>query len=569
MDAVNQPLLSVRDLSVAFRQGERQLLAVDRISFDLKKGETLALVGESGSGKSVTALSVMKLLPYPAASHPSGTIHFKGQELLGLSEREIRHVRGNDITIIFQEPMTSLNPLHTIEKQIGEILLLHQNITGAAAGKRIVELLGLCGIPDPESRLGSYPHQLSGGQRQRIMIAMALANEPDLLIADEPTTALDVTVQAQILTLLKELQTRLGMAMLFITHDLGIVRRLADYVCVMKDGKIVESGPVQDVFECATHPYTCALLAAEPKPDPAPLQPQAPVVVETNDLKVWFPIKRGVMRKVVGHIKAVDGVSISVRQGETLGIVGESGSGKTTLGLAILRLISSDGPIVFLGSQLQGLKFKTMRPFRRDMQIVFQDPFGSLSPRMSVSDIIEEGLWVHQPQLTAAQREAKVIAALTDVGLDPETRFRYPHEFSGGQRQRIAVARAIVLEPTFVVLDEPTSALDMLIQTQIVDLLRDLQKRHNLTYLFISHDLRVVSALASRLIVMRNGKVVEEGPAGELFARPQSDYTRALFAAAFNLEAAPESLVAQPVRSVTPRDGDAGGDLSQDWDVRG
>jgi microcin C transport system ATP-binding protein len=539
MDATTQPLLSVRDLSVAFRQGERQILAVDRISFDVKKGETIALVGESGSGKSVTALSVMKLLPYPAASHPSGTIYFKGKELLSLPERDIRKVRGNDITIIFQEPMSSLNPLHTIEKQIGEILLLHSGISGAAARKRIVELLSLCGIPDPEGRLASYPHQLSGGQRQRVMIAMALANEPDLLIADEPTTALDVTVQAQILKLLKDLQTRLGMAMLFITHDLGIVRRLADYVCVMKDGKIVESGPVQDVFECATHPYTCALLAAEPKPDPAPLQPQAPVVLETNDLKVWFPIKRGVMRNVVGHIKAVDGVSISVRQGETLGIVGESGSGKTTLGLAILRLISSEGPIVFLGKPLQDLNFKAMRPFRHDMQIVFQDPFGSLSPRMSVSDIIEEGLWVHHPQLTAAQREARVIAALNDVGLDPETRVRYPHEFSGGQRQRIAVARAIVLEPTFVVLDEPTSALDMLIQTQIVDLFRDLQKRRNLTYLFISHDLRVVSALASRLIVMRNGKVVEEGPAGELFARPQSDYTRALFAAAFNLEAVP------------------------------
>jgi microcin C transport system ATP-binding protein len=539
----NSALLSVRDLSVAFRQGERQLLAVDRISFDLKKGETVALVGESGSGKSVTALSVMKLLPYPAASHPSGTIHFKGQELLGLTEREIRKVRGNDITIIFQEPMTSLNPLHTIEKQIGEILLLHSGLTGARARARIVELLDLCGIPDPESRLASYPHQLSGGQRQRVMIAMALANEPDLLIADEPTTALDVTVQAQILTLLKELQTRLGMAMLFITHDLGIVRRLADHVCVMKDGKIVEAGAVHDVFERPQHSYTKALLAAEPKPDPAPLCPDAPLVIQTDDLKVWFPVKRGVMRSVVGHIKAVDGVSIAVRQGETLGIVGESGSGKTTLGLAILRLISSEGPIVFLGKPLQGLKFKAMRPFRHDMQIVFQDPFGSLSPRMSVSDIIEEGLWVHQPQLTGAQREAKVIAALTDVGLDPETRFRYPHEFSGGQRQRIAVARAVVLEPTFVVLDEPTSALDMLIQTQIVDLLRDLQRRHNLTYLFISHDLRVVSALACRLIVMRNGKVVEEGPAAELFAKPQSDYTRALFAAAFNLEAAEGAVV--------------------------
>jgi microcin C transport system ATP-binding protein len=542
---MTQPLLSVRDLSVAFRQGPRQLLAVDRVSFDIRKGETVALVGESGSGKSVTALSVMKLLPYPAASHPSGTVHFKGQELLGLPEREIRKVRGNDITIIFQEPMTSLNPLHTIEKQIGEILELHGGLTGARARARIIELLGQVGIPDPAGRLASYPHQLSGGQRQRVMIAMALANEPDLLISDEPTTALDVTVQAQILKLLKELQTRLGMAMLFITHDLGIVRKIADIVCVMKEGKIVETGPVEDVFERPQHPYTRALLAAEPKPDPAPLQPQAPVVVETDDLKVWFPIKRGVLRKVVGHIKAVDGVSIAVRKGETLGIVGESGSGKTTLGLAVLRLISSQGPIVFMGKPLQGLTFKEMRPFRVDMQIVFQDPYGSLSPRMSVADIIEEGLWVHQPTLSADEREQRVIAALNDVGLDPETRFRYPHEFSGGQRQRIAVARAIVLEPTFVVLDEPTSALDMLIQSQIVDLLRDLQKRRNLTYLFISHDLRVVAALASRLIVMRNGKVVEEGPAADLFARPQSDYTRALFAAAFDLETAPTGVVNQ------------------------
>ncbi|MEJ0074947.1 MAG: ABC transporter ATP-binding protein [Alphaproteobacteria bacterium] len=562
-----EPLLSVRDLSVAFRQGERQILAVDRISFDLKKGETLALVGESGSGKSVTALSVMKLLPYPAASHPSGTIHFKGRELIGLSEREIREVRGNDITIIFQEPMTSLNPLHTIEKQIGEILLLHGGMTGKPARRRIIELLTQVGIPEPEGRLASYPHQLSGGQRQRVMIAMALANEPDLLIADEPTTALDVTVQAQILTLLKDLQTRLGMAMLFITHDLGIVRRLADRVCVMKDGKIVEAGAVQDVFESPQHAYTKALLAAEPKPDPAPLCPDAPMVIQTEDLKVWFPIKRGLMRGVVGHIKAVDGVSIAVRQGETLGIVGESGSGKTTLGLAILRLISSEGPIVFFGKQLQGLNFKAMRPVRHDMQIVFQDPFGSLSPRMSVSDIIEEGLWVHQPQLTAAQREAKVIAALEDVGLDPETRFRYPHEFSGGQRQRIAVARAVVLEPTFVVLDEPTSALDMLIQTQIVELLRDLQKRHNLTYLFISHDLRVVLALACRLIVMRNGKVVEEGPAAELFAHPRSDYTRALFAAAFNLEAVPEGVLTERVPR-RPKEVETGVEAGQDWDVR-
>jgi microcin C transport system ATP-binding protein len=386
---------------------------------------------------------------------------------------------------------------------------------------------------------------LSGGQRQRVMIAMALANEPDLLIADEPTTALDVTVQAQILALLKDLQTRLGMAMLFITHDLGIVRRLADTVCVMKEGKIVEQGPVEDVFAKPQHPYTKALLAAEPKPDPAPLRPNEPLVIEAKDLRVWFPIKRGVLRKVVGHIKAVDGVTVAVRKGETLGIVGESGSGKTTLGLAILRLISSQGPIIFLGKTIAGLKFKEMLPVRHDMQIVFQDPYGSLSPRMSVSDIIEEGLWVHHPKMSEADRQERVVRALRDVGLDPQTRFRYPHEFSGGQRQRVAIARAIVLEPTFIVLDEPTSALDMLIQAQMVDLLRDLQKRLNLTYLFISHDLRVVAALASRLMVMRNGKVVEEGPASELFANPKSDYTRALFAAAFNLETSPEGVVAQ------------------------
>jgi microcin C transport system ATP-binding protein len=462
-----------------------------------------------------------------------------------MSERQIRDVRGNDIGIIFQEPMTSLNPLHTIEKQIGEILLLHQGLTGAAARDRTVDLLNQVGIPDPAGRLQSYPHQLSGGQRQRVMIAMALANEPDLLIADEPTTALDVTVQAQILTLLKDVQKRLGMAMLFITHDLGIVRRLADRVCVMKEGKIVEQGPVERVFTAHEHPYTRALLAAEPKPDPAPLMPHAPIVIAANDLKVWFPIRRGVLRHTVGHIKAVDGISIEVRQGETLGIVGESGSGKTTLGLAILRLISSQGLITFLGKPLTGLNFKAMRPFRRNMQVVFQDPYGSLSPRMSLSDIIEEGLWVHSPDLSNEEREQKVMRALRDVGLDPATRFRYPHEFSGGQRQRIAVARAIVLEPTFIVLDEPTSALDMLIQAQIVDLLRDLQKRLNLTYLFISHDLRVVAALSSRLIVMRHGKVVEEGPAKELFARPQSDYTRALFAAAFKLETASEGVVAQ------------------------
>jgi len=544
MDAINQPLLHVRDLSVAFHQPSGTSLAVDRISFEIKRGECVALVGESGSGKSVSALSILKLLPYPTASHPTGSIHFKGHELLTMSEREIRGIRGNDISIIFQEPMTSLNPLHTIESQIGEILQLHSGVRGAMARARTLELLTQVGIPDPETRLSSYPHQLSGGQRQRVMIAMALANEPDLLIADEPTTALDVTVQAQILTLLAEIRARLGMSLLFITHDLGIVRRIADVVCVMNGGKIVEQGPVEQVFTAPQHPYTRALLAAEPKPDPAPPRPESPVVISTDGLKVWFPIKRGLLRKTVGHIKAVDGISLSVRQGETLGVVGESGSGKTTLGLALLRLISSDGPIVFLGKDIQGLRFKAMRPFRRDMQIVFQDPFGALSPRMSVGDIIAEGLTVHQRALSEAEREARVIKALKDVGLDPATRFRYPHEFSGGQRQRISIARAVVLEPHFVVLDEPTSALDMLLQAQMVDLLRELQRKRDLTYVFISHDLRVVASLASHLIVMRHGKGVEEGAAAELFKNPKSDYTRALFAAAFRLEAATGGVVA-------------------------
>ncbi|BBC03522.1 MULTISPECIES: ABC transporter ATP-binding protein [Bradyrhizobium] len=540
MDATNQPLLDVSDLSVAFGR----VLAVDGISFSIKRGECVALVGESGSGKSVSALSVLKLLPYPTASHPTGAIRFRGRNLLTASDQEMREVRGNDISIIFQEPMTSLNPLQTIETQIGEILSLHRGIGGTAARARTLELLGQVGIPEPETRLKSYPHQLSGGQRQRVMIAMALANEPDLLIADEPTTALDVTVQAQILALLAEIRARLGMSLLFITHDLGIVRRIADTVCVMNSGKIVEQGPVEQVFTAPKHAYTQALLAAEPKPDPAPPQPGAEVVMSADNLKVWFPIKRGLLRSTVGHIKAVDGVSLAVRKGETLGVVGESGSGKTTLGLALLRLISSDGPIVFLGSDIQGLRFKQMRPFRRDMQIVFQDPFGSLSPRMSVADIIAEGLEVHQKQLSREEREARVIKALKDVGLDPDWRFRYPHEFSGGQRQRISIARAVVLEPNFVVLDEPTSALDMLLQAQMVDLLRDLQRKRDLTYMFISHDLRVVASLASHLIVMKSGKVEEEGPASELFKNPKSDYTRALFAAAFRIEAAGDGAVA-------------------------
>ena len=535
------PLLSVEDLSVAFTQGERTTLAVDHVSFQVGRGETLALVGESGSGKSVTALSILKLLQYPAASHPSGRVIFDGQDLMSLSERGLRSVRGNDITMVFQEPMSSLNPLHTVEQQIGEILFLHRGMRGPSARARVIELLNEVGIPDPETRLGSYPHQLSGGQRQRVMIAMALANEPKLLIADEPTTALDVTVQAQILKLLKELQHRLGMAMLFITHDLGIVRKVADRVCVMNHGRIVETGAVADIFAHPQHAYTKALIAAQPRGNPALPHPEAPVVLEANDLKVWFPIKAGVLRRTVGHIKAVDGVSVAIRRGETLGVVGESGSGKTTLGLALLRLISSAGPIVFMGKPIDTLGFNEMRAQRNEMQIVFQDPFGSLSPRMSITDIIGEGLRVHQPGLSADERDARVVAALGDVGLEPETRHRYPHEFSGGQRQRVAIARAIVLEPSFIVLDEPTSALDMIVQAQIVDLLRDLQQRRDLTYMFISHDLRVVAALASRLLVMKHGVVVEQGTASELFAAPKTDYTRTLFAAAFDMETAGEA----------------------------
>ena len=544
----SDPLLSVQDLSVAFRRADDPsgyALAVKNVSFDLAKGETLALVGESGSGKSVTALSVLKLLPYPSASHPSGRILFQGRDLLAVPERELRGIRGNNITMVFQEPMSSLNPLHTIERQVGEMLILHRGLGANAARARTLELLREVGIPQPEERLSAYPHQLSGGQRQRVMIAMALANEPDLLIADEPTTALDVTVQAQILKLLKELQGRLGMAMLFITHDLGIVRKIADRVCVMQKGEIVEQGVAEETFLHPRHPYTQALLKAEPKPDPASVAADAPVVVEASDLKVHFPIKRGILRRTVGHVKAVDGVSIAIRRGETLGVVGESGSGKTTLGLALLRLISSKGPIAFLGRRIEGLSFKAMRPLRSDMQIVFQDPYGALSPRMSVGEIVGEGLLVHQRALTADAREARVVAALADVGLDPQSRHRYPHEFSGGQRQRISIARAMALEPSFVVLDEPTSALDMIVQAQIVDLLRALQRKRDLTFMFISHDLRVVSALASRILVMRDGKMVEEGPAREVFEHPREDYTRALFAAAFNLDAAAQGVVRQ------------------------
>ncbi|MBX5136290.1 ABC transporter ATP-binding protein [Rhizobium lentis] len=545
MSDMTEPLLSVRDLSVAFHQGGEASLAVDRISFDIAKGEVVALVGESGSGKSVSANSILRLLPYPSASHPSGVILFKGQDLLKASERALREVRGNDITMIFQEPMTSLNPLHTIEKQIAEILALHQGLTGQAARVRVLELLNQVGIREPEKRLKAYPHELSGGQRQRVMIAMALANRPELLIADEPTTALDVTVQAQILELLRQLKAAHGMSLLFITHDLGIVRKFADRVCVMTKGRIVETGTVEEVFANPKHDYTRHLLASEPRGEPPLADPSKPVVMEGSDIRVWFPIKAGLMRRVVDHVKAVDGIDLSLRAGQTLGVVGESGSGKTTLGLALTRLISSQGRIAFVGKDIAGYSFSEMRPLRNQLQIVFQDPYGSLSPRMSVGDIIAEGLKVHERALSAEERDQRVCWALEEVGLDPLTRWRYPHEFSGGQRQRIAIARAMVLKPRFVMLDEPTSALDMSVQAQVVDLLRDLQKKHDLAYLFISHDLKVVKALANDVIVMRFGKVVEQGPSAEIFRAPKDDYTKALMAAAFNIEAVPTPAVQQ------------------------
>jgi microcin C transport system ATP-binding protein len=529
-----QPLLSVEGLSVAFWSREGETVAVDGVDFTIRRGETVALVGESGSGKSVTALAILRLLD--GAARPGGRILFKGRDLAGLSERAMRDVRGADITMVFQEPMTSLNPLHTIERQIGEVLGLHRGLTGKAARRRILELLDLVGLRDAERRMGAYPHELSGGQRQRVMIAMALACEPDLLVADEPTTALDVTVQAQILALLADLQKRLGMAMLFITHDLGIVERIADRVCVMLKGKIVEAGETRSVFANPQHDYTRRLIASEPKGRANPVPADAPSLVEAGPLKVWFPLKSGLLRRVTGHVKAVDGVSLRVRAGETVGVVGESGSGKTTLGLALLRLTGSEGPIVFLGKAIDGYGVAQMRALRKDMQVVFQDPYGSLSPRMSVADIVAEGLVVQGAVRSRAERRAVVSKALTDVGLDPAAMDRYPHEFSGGQRQRIAIARAMVLNPRFVVLDEPTSALDRSVQAQIVTLLRDLQRERGLAYLFISHDLKVVRALANYVVVMQNGRVVEEGAAESIFANPRTAYTSALFKAAFALD---------------------------------
>ncbi len=529
--------LEIRDLAVDFTVDGRVNSAVRGLDLDVDRGETVALVGESGSGKSVTALSVLQLLPYPTASHPTGSIRVDGREMMGASEDVLRDMRGGQVSMIFQEPMTSLNPLHKVEKQINETLLVHQGLAPHGAHARTLELLDLVGLRDIERLMASYPHQLSGGQRQRVMIAMALANEPALLIADEPTTAVDVTIQAQILKLLRELQAKTRMGLLLITHNLSIVRKMAERVHVMQDGEIVEHGPLAEVFERPRHPYTRHLLAAEPTGTPDPAPPAAETVMRCKDLKVYFPVKAGLMRRTVDHVRAVDDVSLEVRAGHTIGVVGESGSGKTSLGLALLRLERSRGEIAFDGHEIQGLSFKRMRPLRREMQIVFQDPFSSLSPRLSVGQIIEEGLLVHGLGGDEAARRELISSALDEVGLDPETRDRYPHEFSGGQRQRVAIARALALEPKFVVLDEPTSALDMSVQAQIVELLRELQRRHRLAYLFISHDLKVVRAMSHDILVMRDGRVVEQGPAEELFARPTDPYTRALFAAAFDIEA--------------------------------
>ncbi len=528
-------ILSVDNLHVSFGRGAGEVKAVEGVSFDIAAGKTHALVGESGSGKSVSALSIMRLLPYPTAWHPAGRIEFADADLLQVREGFMRDIRGNRVAMIFQEPLNSLNPLHSIEKQISEVLLVHKHMTPDAARARVVELLQLVGLEAATERLHALPHEFSGGQQQRIMIAMALANEPEILIADEPTTALDVTVQAQILKLLKDLQEELGMAMLLITHDLGIVRRMADTVSVMNHGKVVESGSAEDVFERPTHEYTQHLLAAEPRgrPDPAP---EGDPILTGEDVRVWFPIKRGVLRRTVGYIKAVDGISVNIRPGHTVGIVGESGSGKSTLGRALIRLEKSTGAISFKGASVQGLDWKQLRPLRREMQIVFQDPYGSLSPRMSISQIIEEGLIIHDIG-NEEERQKMIEDALAEVGLEPAMRDRYPHEFSGGQRQRIAIARALVLKPEFIVLDEPTSALDMSVQAQIVELLRDLQKKYNLAYMFISHDLKVVRALAHDVVVMKDGRVVEQGPAANIFDTPQESYTKALLAAAFNLKA--------------------------------
>lgn len=531
-------VLQIQDLNVAFSQDGRQVDAVRGVSFEVARGEVVALVGESGSGKSVTAMSSVALLG--ANAKVTGSIRYNGQQMVGATADLLQQVRGNEISFIFQEPMTSLNPLHTIEKQLRESIELHQDplhsLTGAEIEARIIALLERVGLPDPASRLGAYPHQLSGGQRQRVMIAMALANGPELLIADEPTTALDVTIQAQILDLLMLLKQQDGMGMLFITHDLGIVRQIADRVCVMQDGKIVETGPTKDIFNAPQHSYTQKLLNAHSVGAPQPFDPSASVIAEAKNAKIWFPIQRGLLKRTVGHVKAVNDVSLTLRAGETIGIVGESGSGKSTLAMAIMRLISFQGKIVFDGRDIGALKTRDLRALRKDMQIVFQDPYGSLSPRMTCAQIIAEGLGVHGTPSGSSQEDL-VDEILQEVGLDPEMQHRYPHEFSGGQRQRIAIARAMVMRPKLVVLDEPTSALDMTVQVQIVDLLRNLQKAHGLAYLFISHDLRVVRAMSHSVIVMKEGDVVEHGPVSDVFEAPKTQYTRGLMAAAFGSSA--------------------------------
>jgi len=531
------PLLQVNDLHVSFGHGDKQTDAVRGVSFHIDKGETLALVGESGSGKSVTALSIMQLLPYPTAHHPKGEIVFDGEPVIGAPEERLLRLRGNRVAMIFQEPLTSLNPLHSIEKQISEALFLHKKITKSAARERVIELLKLVGLEEAIGRLDAYPHEFSGGQQQRIMIAMALANDPDLLIADEPTTALDVTVQAQVLELLQDIQRKLGMAILFITHDLNIVRRIADRVLVMHDGEVPESGPVKQVFTQPGDDYTRHLLSSEPKGEAPLLSGTAPEIIHADNIKVWFPVKKGLLRRTVGFVKAVDGISLQVREGETLGIIGESGSGKSTLGRALLRLETSEGALQFMHRPLQGLKRKQLRPLRREMQIVFQDPYGSLNPRLSIRQIIEEGLLVHKLADTAEQRLDLIATALHEVDLERDVMSRYPHEFSGGQRQRIAIARALILKPKLIVLDEPTSALDLSVQAQIVELLRDLQVKHKLAYIFISHDLKVVRAVSHKIIVMRQGRVVEAGTTSEIVEHPGQPYTQALMTAAFDLKA--------------------------------
>jgi len=527
----NTPLLTVNTLSVTFGQGMEAVKAVEGISFSVNRGETLALVGESGSGKSVSALSILRLLPKHHAHHPTGSIHFDGKDVLAMSEADLQNLRGGRVGIVFQEPMTSLNPLHSIQRQIAEAITLHTKQTGKALKDRVIELLTLVGIPDPNLRLNALPHELSGGQRQRVMIAIALANTPDLLIADEPTTALDVTIQAQILDLLKDLQTRLGMAIVFITHDLGIVRKLADRVCVMQSGKIVEAGTTADLFAAPQHPYTQRLLSSRPRPA-TPRPNDTPIILSAKDTKVWFPLKGGIFNRTIGYVKAVDGISLDLCMGRTLGVVGESGSGKSTLGLALLKLIPSQGMMNFDGQPISDKKFRGLRQLRKSMQIVFQDPYGALSPRLSVGGIIGEGLDIHAPDLSKTERRDRISQALIEVGLAANMQDRYPHEFSGGQRQRIAIARALILRPKLLILDEPTSALDVSVQVQIIDLLKDIQDRLNIAYIFISHDLRVVRALADDVLVMKDGQVVEAGSAGKILSTPDHLYTKALLKAA-------------------------------------